>query len=318
MNVKYAVLLQVLFLLACHGKDAGLFSGSIEIDEVRISSRVAGEIVELNAAEGDQIQQGQTLVRIDQTEYGFAHSQTEAALTIARAQLETVIEGTRRQQIISASAGVRSAGAVMNQTATDLSRTRELAEAGAVSDQRLQAAETAAVQAEAQYNNAVQSYSLAVEGARSTEIQAASAAVESAVAAEQLALQRLEWTEIASPLTGSVTGTNVMAGENVTQGMTLLMVANLDSVKAVFYISQPYLSSVTTGGTVTVTAGTDQTESVAGVITRIADQAEFTPSRVETRDGRTSLVYRIEAVVPNPGGIFKAGMPVDVRVSAIQ
>jgi HlyD family secretion protein len=317
MSLKYSILLPVL-LLGCGGTEDELFSGSIEIDEVRISSRVGGEVLELSVTSGDQIQLGQTLVKIDQTEYQFALIQTEAALAIAEANLETMVEGTRQQQIISASSGVESARAAMNQAGTDLLRTRELAETGAISLQRLQAAETAAVQAEAQYSSAVQSYSLAVEGARSTELQAAAALVESAEAAEQLALQRLEWTGVTSPLTGTVTGTNILAGENVTQGMTLLTVADLDSVKAVFYISQPVLRAIDTGSTVTVTTGSDGEEPAIGVITRIADQAEFTPSRVETRDGRTSLVYRIEAAIPNQEGIFKAGMPVDVRISAIQ
>jgi HlyD family secretion protein len=317
MSLKYSILLPVL-LLGCGGTEDELFSGSIEIDEVRISSRVGGEVLELSVTSGDQIQLGQTLVKIDQTEYQFALIQTEAALAIAEANLETMVEGTRQQQIISASSGVESARAAMNQAGTDLLRTRELAESGAISLQRLQAAETAAVQAESQYSSAVQSYSLAVEGARSTELQAAAALVESAEAAEQLALQRLEWTGVTSPLTGTVTGTNILAGENVTQGMTLLTVADLDSVKAVFYISQPVLRAIDTGSTVTVTTGSDGEEPAIGVITRIADQAEFTPSRVETRDGRTSLVYRIEAAIPNQEGIFKAGMPVDVRISAIQ
>ena len=86
----------------------------------------------------------------------------------------------------------------------------------------------------------------------------------------------------------------------------------MDTVKAVFYIPQPYLATIEIGNTVTVS--TEGTERVTGTITHIADQAEFTPSQVETREGRTSLVYRIEAQIPNPGDIFKAGMPVDVEV----
>ena len=94
--------------------------------------------------------------------------------------------------------------------------------------------------------------------------------------------------------------------------MTLLTVADLDTVKVIFYISQPYLANTGTGGVVTVS--TDGSETVTGTITHIADRAEFTPSQVETREGRTSLVYRVEVRITNPGHIFKAGMPVDVEV----
>ncbi|HOY82878.1 MAG TPA: hypothetical protein PLB92_12150, partial [Rhodoglobus sp.] len=46
----------------------------------------------------------------------------------------------------------------------------------------------------------------------------------------------------------------------------------------------------------------------------ISDEAEFTPSTVETREERVSLVYRLTFEVPNPGGILKAGMPVDITI----
>lgn len=302
----------LFFLMACGNGREDLFSGTIEIDNVRISARVNGAVEELSITKGDIVREGQSLLKIDETEYLLALTQAEAALSMAEANMETMIEGTRQQQIISASSSVQAARALRDQTATDLVRYRELAAAGAISDQQLQTAETAAVQAQTQYTGASQGYSLAVEGARSTEMEAAEAAVESASAALDLALQRLEWTNIVSPINGTVTGTNVLAGENITPGMTLLTVADMDTVKVIFYISQPYLANTGTGGAVTVS--TEGSEAVTGTITHIADQAEFTPSQVETRDGRTSLVYRVEAGVPNPGHIFKAGMPVDVEV----
>lgn len=313
MKVKHFIPLVFLFL-ACGGNNGNLFSGSIEIDEVRISARVSGEVEELSVNQGDRVQTGQIIVRIDETEYRLALQQSEAALAMAEANMETLIQGVRQQDIHMASSRMEAARAVMDQTATDLVRAKELAEAGALSEQRLQAAETAAIQAEAQYSSTVQGYSLALEGARSTDIEAAAAAVESAEAIVQLALQRLEWTNITSPVAGTVTGTNILRGENIFPGMTLLTVADMDTVKAIFYLSQPYLSTTQIGNRVTVSTGTEGEEPVSGVIIHIADQAEFTPSRVETRTGRTSLVYRAEAEVPNPGGIFKAGMPVDVRM----
>ncbi len=311
MKKIFTIALLVL-LTACGNSGEDLFSGTIEIDDVRISARVNGAVEELSVTKGDQVREGQSLVKIDETEYLLVLAQREAALNMAEANMETMIEGTRQQQIISASSSVQAARAVRDQTATDLARYRELAAAGAISAQQLQASETAAVQAQTQYTSASQGYSLAVEGARSTEIEAAEAAVSSASAARDLALQRLAWTNIVSPLTGTVTGTNILTGENITPGMILLTVADMDTVKAIFYISQPYLANAGTGGAVTVSI--EGSEAVTGTITHIADKAEFTPSQVETREGRTSLVYRVEARIPNPGHTFKAGMPVDIEV----
>ncbi|MEA3266486.1 MAG: efflux RND transporter periplasmic adaptor subunit [Candidatus Fermentibacteria bacterium] len=315
---KETVILLLLLLLtvACGSGNEDLFSGTVEIDDVRVSARVGGAVEHLQVTQGDYVDNGQILISIDQTEYLLALTQREAALAIAEANLATMLEGTREQQIIAASSTVAAARAARNQTAADLSRFSELAAAGAVSDQQLQAAETAATQAQTQYTGAQQNYSLAVEGARSTEIEAVQAAVESAEAARELAEKRLEWTDIISPLTGTVTGTNIESGENIAPGMTLLTVADMDTVKAIFYISQPFLATTELGNTVTVsTSTTEETKTVTGTITHISDRAEFTPSQVETREGRTSLVYRVEATIPNPDHIFKAGMPVDVELS---
>ncbi len=306
-----------LLLLSCSSTD-NLYSGTIETDEVRISARVGGAVVQRPVTSGDQIQEGQILIILDQTEYLLALAQTDASLEIARANLETLIQGTREQQIISALSSAEAAGTAKNLARADLARAEELAAAGAISEQALQWAETAAAQAEAQYTAAWQSYSLAAEGVRSTEIQAAEAAVEAATATRDIAANRLEWTTVTSPLTGVVTGTSVQQGENISAGYTLLTVADMDTVKAIFYVSQPGLADISAGQPVSVSVNSAETAAlleVTGTITHIADQAEFTPSSVETREGRTSLVYRIEASLPNPDGIFKAGMPVDVQLN---
>ena len=101
----------LLMVLACGGGNEDLFSGTVEIDDVRISARVGGAVEELLVAQGDKIENGQILISIDQTEYLLALIQREAALTIAEANLATLLEGTREQQIIAASSIVAAARA---------------------------------------------------------------------------------------------------------------------------------------------------------------------------------------------------------------
>lgn len=312
------IILLFLLILSCGGSEDNLFSGTIEITNVKISSRVSGAIEGLLVEQGDLIQTDETLLKIDPTEYQLALLQAEAGLTIAEANLATMMEGAREQQIVAASSLVTATRTARNQAMADLNRAEELILAGAISEQQLQAAETFAAQARTAYTSAEQSYSLSIEGARVTELEAAQAAVEAADAARELAENRVAWTEITSPLTGTVTGTNVESGENISAGFTLLTVATTDTVKAIFYISQPYLATTEVGSLVTVTTNTpEDTQSVDGRIIHIADSAEFTPSQVETREGRTSLVYRVEAEIPNHENIFKAGMPVDVYLTQV-
>lgn len=309
----------LLVAMACGNGNKDLFSGTIEIVDVRISSRVSGSVEELLVTQGDRIEDGQILISIDPTEYQLALTQAEAALTIAEANLVTITEGTREQQIIAASSTVTATRAARNQALTDQERAQELSLSGAISDQQLEAAETNAAHAQTQYTTALQNYSLAVEGARASELEAVQAAVESATAARDLAQQRIEWTSISSPLAGLVTATNIEEGENISPGITLLTVSDTDTVKTIFYVSQPYLATTEIGSSVTVSTNSlDDSLKAVGTITHISDSAEFTPSQVETREGRTSLVYRIEAEIPNTQNIFKAGMPVDVLIGQSQ
>ncbi len=312
--IKQASLCFLLLLAAC-GNEENLFSATMEIDEVRISARVGGQITGIHVTEGDIVARGDLLVKLDETQFLIALAQAEASLSTAEAGLESLLEGTRRQQIISASASVEAARAEKIQRETDLLRARELFAAGALSEQSLQASETAAVAAASRYESAFQGYSLATEGARSTEIRAAEAGVAAAEAGVEMAQRNLEWTGVTSPISGTVTGIDALTGENFPPGMTLLTVAPLDTVKVVFYIPQPLLTRVSPGDPVEVTATGE--EPVAGVVSMVASSAEFTPSSVETREGRTSLVYRVEGRLPNPGGVFRGGMPVDARLTEL-
>jgi HlyD family secretion protein len=304
-----------MLLAACGGNGANVFPGTVEIEQVRVSARVGGYVESVRVSRGDSVIGGQLLVKLDQVPCSLSLAGAEAGLAGAEAALQTVLQGTRQQQLASAAAAVEEAGALMTQRQTDLARARELASAGALSGQDLQAAETAAVQASSRFDTAVQAYSLAAEGARTSEIQSAEALVDASRAAVDMALEQLEWTSVFSPVSGVVTGISVQAGENVSAGLTLLTVASMDTVKVVFYVPEPLLGKIALGDSVTVTS--DGGDSSAGVVSFIAQESEFTPSTVETRDGRTSLVYRMEAELRNPGGVFKGGMPVDVVVETI-
>jgi hypothetical protein len=51
--------------------------------------------------------------------------------------------------------------------------------------------------------------------------------------------------------------------------------------------------------------------SFTGTVTRIAEEAEFTPKNVQTQDARAQLVYAVEISINNTDGVFKIGMPAD-------
>ena len=59
----------------------------------------------------------------------------------------------------------------------------------------------------------------------------------------------------------------------------------------------------------------DAGDMLAGTVTYISPQAEFTPRNVQTADERSRLVYRIKVAVDNSAGVLKSGMPVDAELT---
>jgi multidrug resistance efflux pump len=71
------------------------------------------------------------------------------------------------------------------------------------------------------------------------------------------------------------------------------------------------LGQVQLGQTVEVALDAFPGRRFAGVVTRIADQAEFSLRGMQTEDARASAVFAVEISLPNPDALLKPGMPAD-------
>ena len=97
-------------------------------------------------------------------------------------------------------------------------------------------------------------------------------------------------------------------------GKPLFKVADISRMKLRAYVTAEQLTSLKLGQKVKVYADKGKTEhsEYEGIISWIADEAEFTPKTIQTRDERTNLVYAIKIDVNNDGFI-KRGMYGDVQ-----
>ena len=96
-------------------------------------------------------------------------------------------------------------------------------------------------------------------------------------------------------------------------GTPLFKVANLDTIKLKAYTSATLLQNVVLGDEVRIRIdkGEDDYKELIGSVTWIADEAEFTPKTIETKEERVNLVYGLEVTVVNDGTL-KIGMPGEV------
>ncbi|HEY57986.1 MAG TPA: HlyD family efflux transporter periplasmic adaptor subunit [Anaerolineae bacterium] len=157
----------------------------------------------------------------------------------------------------------------------------------------------------------VQAARLAVQQAEKALAQA-QAAVAQAQARLDLIDRQLEKTRVLAPTDGVVTALNVDPGEVLQAGATALTLGRLDRLTITVYIPEGKYGTLRLGDKATVTVDSFPGETFEAQVVYIAQQAEYTPRNVQTKEGRTTTVYAVELQVYDPAGKLKPGMPADV------
>ena len=127
--------------------------------------------------------------------------------------------------------------------------------------------------------------------------------------------QQIEKSIINSPLSGIVIVKYAEPGEFATPGRPLCKIADLNSIYLRSYFTASQLADIKIGQKVTVIAdfGGDEQYEYPGTITWIAQESEFTPKSIQTRDSRANLVYAVKVAVKNDGRL-KLGQYGEVRL----
>lgn len=146
-------------------------------------------------------------------------------------------------------------------------------------------------------------------------IAAANANVDLAELALEAAKHQLGRYKISSPINGTVLGININNGEWVNPGASLVSIADLDKLWITIYIPEKELGKVKLGQSVAVKVDSFPEETFHGKITNIANEAEFTPKNVQTKEERVKTVFAVKVSLDNSNGKLKPGMPADVEVT---
>ncbi|MCS7221106.1 MAG: efflux RND transporter periplasmic adaptor subunit [Anaerolineae bacterium] len=100
-----------LELMASQDVGRLIVSGIIEAHQVDVAPEVGGTIVELTVREGDAVEEGQLLARLDTALIDAQLAQAEAAVAVAQAHLDLAMAGAREVDVHQAEAAVRVAEA---------------------------------------------------------------------------------------------------------------------------------------------------------------------------------------------------------------
>lgn len=264
--------------------------GRIEGTEVTVASEVSARVIESFLVEGSVVEKGQVLVRLDakdlRTQLERLLAEREAAGR-ARERLRRDL-GTARHHV----ANLR----------VDDERYAALARDGRISAQRRD--EAANALAEAVGRAAGLESSLVQAGDR---IAAADKTVD-------LARSQLDKASISAPLTGTVLAKSIEPGEYATPGRPIATLVDLTQVEVKIYVPEKDIGRLKLGNDARIRADAFPDRLVPGTVTRIDQQAQFTPRDIHVPDERTRLVFGVTLAVDNPSGLLKPGMPVDAWV----
>lgn len=220
-------------------------SGTIEVTEVVISSKVNGRIIKLNVDEGSNITSSEILAEVEKQDYQASLDNAQAKFNLAK---------------------------------KELARNEEMYQTHSISADQLDTAK----------NN-----------------------YEVAEAALTLAQNQFSYTTITSPITGTILSKAVELGELVVLGSPIVTLANLDEVKLYLYVGETVVGKLKLGEEVKVTVDSLPGKVFIGRVSYISDKEEFTPKPIQTQEERTTYVYKVKVIIPNPNHDLKPGMPAD-------
>jgi len=289
-------------------------SGNIEAHESLVGFKVPGRIVQLPIEEGQQVEQGALLARLDDADYKQRVNMDEAAVRVRESNLALTLAGTRQQEVKAAQQTMIDAEADLNEKQIDNERAQKLFAKDEVSAQDRDLAATALKRAEAIFKASQQRYNEAVEGSRKEDIAISRANLNEAGADLGLSRVNLDYTVLRAPFAGVVTVRQAELGEVVSPGSPVVTLSDLDHIWLRAYVAETDLGRIHWGQEATVTTDTYPGKQYHGRISFISPDAEFTPKSVQTYKERVTLVYRIKIDIDNPKHELKPGMPADARI----
>lgn len=289
-TLYHSLLLLLLLCGACTDKSGGFDAcGQVEATEVMVSAESNGRIVRLDLTEGDRLRKGMVVGVIDSVQT-FLQKQE---LLRKKANARTKQVDIRRQ--------LASQYERLNNLRVDYERYRILEAKDAGTRKQVEDLASQIAVAEREIAAQKQTYERNNAGIKE-EMDLYD--VQIAEKEDQLAKCR-----IVAPIDGVVLTKFAEAGEMATAGKSLFKMADMNQVYVRAYLTTPQLSEVKLGDSlrVTIDDGTKKQRSYTGKLIWIADEMEFTPKNIQTKDERADLVYAVKIALRNDG-YLKLGM----------
>lgn len=320
--------------------DAVVASGRIEGREVTLAPKeIQGRIQTLWVDEGDTVRRGQLLAELEAKQLDSRFAGLEANLANLDVQLRQAsvdVAYTSKNSagavaaaeaaVASARAHLERAKAVLNNSSMERERAVRLHADQIISKSALDEAamkyETSLADvnasekdlAQAEANLALAQASKDTVELKTQQLHALEQSRRAARAQLAEAQANLAERKIYAPTDGTILSRPVEVGDVVSPGSPIFVMVDMSRLYLKVYIPEPDVPKLRLGTEAEIAVDAFPGKTFPARITKIYDQAEFTPKNVETKEERVKMVFGVELTFVNPEAVLKPGMPADCRI----
>jgi HlyD family secretion protein len=307
-------------LLAGSDLPAGIAAGNgrLEANELFVSAKFPGRLKEVLVNEGDTVNPGQVVARLDTEELEASLRQAEAQVQQARETERAALAdvGTKRAQVSMRSAQIQAKQADFSYASQQYARSRGLVKTGAVSQAEAQLDNSTMLSSRAQVSSS--RADLAAAQADLAQAEATVGRTSSTVQAAQADADRIRAqmkdTVLVAPIRGRVERRLAEPGEVVSAGGRVFSVVDLSDVYMYIFLPEKVTGKLRLGSEARIVLDSAPQYPIRAFVSYVSPTAQFTPKTVETAEERHNLTFRVKLQIPKERlqqyeALVKSGVP---------
>ncbi len=248
-------------------------NGRIEAAQINLAPKVPGRLLEIYVEEGDIVEKGQMLAKLDTTEL-------EARWEVASAQIKQAEQNKNRTM------------AIVEQKKSELALAQENYKRG---DSLYQSKSISLLQYQ-QYETA---YKIALANLKSAEadVDASHAAIEAAQAQAQAIRVAIDDSTLYAPKKGRILYKLLQPGEVVASGQRVLVILDLLDTFMTIFLPTARAGVINYDSEARIVLDAFPHIAIPAKVTFISPQAQFTPKQIETQNEREKLMFRVKVTI---------------------
>ncbi len=265
-------------------------NGRLEATEVDIATKFHGRVKEILFEEGDRVQAGQIVAKMETTSLEAQLAEAQASIVSAEKQRNNTL------------AIVEQRKSECDLARKNLSRAKKLFDKGIISSQELDK------------QTATYDVSESRCAAAEANVANAQAAIEAALAHTELIKSDINDSILKSPISGRVQYRVAEPGEVLPAGGIIMTIINLRDVYMTLFLPSEDAGRLAIGAPSRIVFDAAPEFAIPAEVFFVSSKAQFTPKEVETLNERQKLVFRVKVridpdILEHYESLVKIGVP---------